>query len=242
MYMAERMTDPAVRRALEMHYDAMWHSAFDAIASGDIDCDPRLAAGPDSRRGLTLIARPDAALRTRFVAMLDRLAGAEPHQYRYHPADMHVTLLPLFTATHHPASELARIAAYRAAVDAALEDVEAFEIDFAGITLSRGAVVARGFPRGPVLETLRDRLRSQLRERGLDGSLDQRYRLVTAHVSLFRFSAPLRDAARFAALLEELREAPFGTMHVEQAELVINDWYMSSNSLELVEVMPLRSA
>lgn len=232
----------ATRSKLEIHYNTMWNSAFAAVAGGAIDHDPHLAAGPDRRRGLTLIARPDAALRARFAAMLDRLTNVEPQQYRYPVADMHVTILPLFTATEHPADELAGLDDYRAAVCAALEGAETFDIDFDGITLSRSALMARGFPRGLALETMRDRLRSQLRERGLDGSLDQRYRLVTAHVSLFRFSAPLRDAARFAALLEELRDTPFGTMHVEQAELVINDWYMSSNSLELVEVMPLRSA
>lgn len=232
----------AARSKLDIHYNTMWNSAFAAVAGGAVDHDPHLAAGPDRRRGLTLIARSDAALRARFAAMLDRLTNAEPQQYRYPVADMHVTILPLFTATEHPAGELARLDDYRAAVRAALEGTEAFDIDFGGITLSRSAVMARGFPCGPALDTLRDRLRSQLRERGLDGSLDQRYLLVTAHVSLFRFSAPLRDAARFAALLEELRDTPFGTMHVEQVELVINDWYMSSNSLELVEVVPLGSA
>jgi 2'-5' RNA ligase len=236
------MIDLAARRVLEMHYDAMWDNAFDAIAGGAIDYDPHLAAGPDRRRGLTLIARPGAALCAHFAVMLDRLTNVEPQQYRYPVADMHVTILPLFTATDNPAGELARLDDYRAAASAALQGVETFEIDFDGITLSRSAVMARGFPSGPALETLRERLRSQLRERGLDASLDQRYRLVTAHVSLFRFAAGLQDAAHFAALLEELRDEPFGTMHVEKLELVINDWYMSSKSLEQLELVPLTSA
>lgn len=227
---------------LHAHYAAMWERAHGAIAAGDIDCDQRLAAGPDARRGLTLIARPGAALAARFDALLDRLAAAEPEQYRHPPADMHLTVLSLFTVTEDPAAQLARLDGYRAAVRAALNGMGAFEIDFDGIALSRGAVLARGFPRGPALEGLRERLRSELLARGLGGTLDQRYRLVTAHATLFRFAAPLRQPSRFAALLAELRDAPLGSMRVDALELVINDWYMSSASLRRVDVLRLPAA
>jgi 2'-5' RNA ligase len=217
----------------------MWESAHGAIAAGDIDIDVRLAAGPDPRRGLTLVARPGAALAARFDALLDRLIHAEPGQYRHPAADMHLTILSLFTVTEDPAAELARLDAYRAAVHAALEGMQAFEIDFEGITLSRGAVMARGYPRGPALQDLRERLRGELRARGLDASLDGRYRLVTAHATLLRFAAPLRQPARFAALLDALRDAPLGSMRVDALELVINDWYMTSTQLERVELLRL---
>jgi 2'-5' RNA ligase len=224
---------------LQAYYDAMWTRAHGAIAVGDIERDERVLAGPDPRRGLTLIARPGPALAARFDALLDRLAQAEPGQYRHPPADMHLTVLSLFTVTEEPGAQLARLDAYRAAVHAAVAGMEPFEIGFEGITLSRGAVMACGYPRGPALEALRARLRVQLRARGLDASLDQRYRLVTAHASLFRFAAPLRQPARFAALLEELRIEPLGSMRVDQLELVVNDWYMSSAQLEQVELLRL---
>lgn len=224
---------------LRAHYEAMWERAHGAIATGDIDRDERVLAGPDARRGLTLIARPGPVLAARFDALLDRLAGAEPGQYRHPPADMHVTILSLFTVTDRPAAQLAQLDAYGAAVRAALEGMQAFEIGFEGITLSRGAVLARGFPRGPALDSLRERLRGELRARGLGASLDQRYRLVTAHATLFRFAAPLREPARFATLLEGLRDTPLGSMRVDQLELVINDWYMSNATLERVDVLGL---
>lgn len=231
--------DAAHSSDLQAHYDAMWERAHGAIAAGDIERDERVLAGPDPRRGLTLVARPGPVLRARFDALLERLAQAEPGQYRHPPDDMHLTVLSLFTVTEEPGAQLAQLEAYRAAVHAALAGIEPFEIDFAGITLSRGAVMACGYPRGPALETLRERLRVQLRAGGLDASLDQRYRLVSAHTTLFRFAAPLQQPSRFAALLEELRTAPFGSMHVDQLELVVNDWYMSSGSLQRVEVLRL---
>jgi 2'-5' RNA ligase len=224
---------------LRGHYDAMWDRAWPHVAKGDVDCDSHLAGGLDPRRGMTLIARPDAALASRFAGVQDRLASADPHQYRQPGADLHVTILSLFTVTADYAPHLARRAGYAAAVRAAVDGLPAFDIDFDGITISRGAVLAQGFPRDGTLEQLRTRLRDALRERGLDGMLDQRYRLVTAHSTLLRFIAPPADPARFAATLQDLREMPLGTMRVEAPQLVVNDWYMSSAAVESIEAFAL---
>ena len=225
---------------LRRHYDAMWASAFPVLASGTVDCDAGLAAGPDRRRGLTLIARPAPAVRAAFERLLDQLTTIEPLQYRYPALDMHVTILPLFTAVEDASRQLARLDDYRAVVRTALDGIEQFDIAFDGIALSSGAVMARGVPSGAGLATLRERLRTGLREQGLDVSLDQRYRLVTAHATLCRFVMPLRQPARFSALLAALRDQPLGSMRVAQVELVVNDWYMSNGTLECVEVRPLQ--
>jgi 2'-5' RNA ligase len=220
---------------LRAHYDAMWDRAWPHVAAGDVDCDTHLAGGLDPRRGMTLIARPNPALADRFASVQDRLAGACPQQYRQPRADLHVTVLSLFTVSEDYLPHLARRADYAAAVFDAVDGLSAFEIDFDGITISRGAVLARGFPRDGTLELLRTRLRDALRARGLDGMLDQRYRLVTAHSTLLRFMAPPADPARFAAALAELRDMPLGTLQVESLQLVVNDWYMSSAAVESIE-------
>jgi 2'-5' RNA ligase len=225
---------------LRAHYDAMWDRAWPDVARGDVDCDRHLAGGLDPRRGLTLIARPDAALAARFAAVQDALAAADPRQYRQPRTDLHVTVLSLFTVTEDYGPHLARRAEYAAAARAATDDLSAFDIDFDGITISRGAVLARGFPRDGTLELLRARLRDALRARGLDGTLDQRYRLVTAHATLLRFVAPPADPARLAAALAALRDVPLGAMRVERPQLVVNDWYMSSAAVEPVETFTLR--
>jgi 2'-5' RNA ligase len=235
------MTDAAANTQLQVHYATMWDSAFGAVAQGDVDCDTRLATGRDLRRGLTLIARPGPALQARFEFLLDRLALCEPQQYRYPVTDMHVTILPLFTAIENPVSELAQLNNYIDSVRAALDGIEAFDIKFHGITVSRSAVLAQGFPCSLALETLRERLRTQLCDAGLDASLDQRYRLITAHSTLFRFVAPLHHPQHFAAQLGSLREEPLGCMRVNEVELVVNDWYMSSSSLDRIAKIPLRT-
>jgi 2'-5' RNA ligase len=218
----------------------MWDRAWPDVSRGDVDCDRHLAGGLDPRRGLTLIARPGAALAARFEAVQDALLAADPHQYRQPRSDLHMTVLSLFTVTADYAPHLARRADYAAAARAALDDLPAFDIDFEGITISRGAVLAKGFPRDGTLERLRARLRDALRARGLDGTLDQRYRLVTAHSTVLRFTAPPADPARLAAVLRETRDVPLGTMRVDSLQLVINDWYMSSAAVEPVAAFTLR--
>jgi len=224
---------------LRAHYDAMWDRAWPDVSRGDVECDRHLAGGLDPRRGLTLIARPAPALAARFDAVEDALIAVDPRQYRQPLADLHMTVLSLFTVTEDYAPHLARRADYAAAARAAVEDVPAFDIDFEGVTISHGAVLARGFPRDGTLELLRERLREQLRDRGLDGLLDQRYRLVTAHSTLLRFVDPPAQPARLAAALTDLRNTPLGTMRIERLELVLNDWFMSSSSLEHIDQLVL---
>lgn len=220
---------------LQSRYDTMWREAEPALERGDVACDTQLAAGGDPRRGLTLIARPDAALAARFEALLDDLCAIEPVQYRHPVSDMHVTVLSLFTATTDFQPELAREDAYRAAVAAAVRGTPPFAIDFRGISASRGAVVVQGFPRDHVLAGLRARLRAELRARGLDGSLDGRYKLVTAHATLLRFVQPLAAPAAFTQALRQWRDKPFGTLTVDAVELVLNDWYMSAGTLRRID-------
>ncbi|GGC11770.1 2'-5' RNA ligase family protein [Pseudoduganella buxea] len=227
---------------LQARYDTMWREAEPALARGDVACDAQLAAGGDPRRGLTLIARPDAALAARFDALLDHLCAIEPAQYRHPVADMHITVLSLFTATTGFQPELAREDEYRSAVAAAVRGTPPFTIDFNGISASRGAVVAQGFPRGDVLGGLRERLRNELRARGLDGSLDGRYKLVTAHATLLRFVQPLAVPVAFTEALRRWRGRAFGAMTVDAVELVLNDWYMSTGTLRRIERHRLDSA
>lgn len=232
------MNDHA-RHPLQSRYDAIWADAAGAIRAGDVDLDRRLAEGEDPRRGLTVIARPDAATAARFASLLDELDALAPSQYRHPLADMHVTVLSLFTVCEDYHAQLRRLDDYRDAVRAALAGMAGFEIAFCGITASRGAVLAQGYPADATLATLRERLRAELRARALDGALDQRYRLVTAHSTLMRFVKPLAQPARFADALAALRTAPLGTTRVERLALVQNDWTMRSEVLRTIETFAL---
>jgi 2'-5' RNA ligase len=196
----------------------------------------------DPRRGLTLLARPGADLARRLGDFLAELQSAEPEQYFQPAADLHLTVLSLFGATADHAPYLARLDDYRAAAAEALCDTPAFAVEIEGITLSRGAVLAQGFPRDGMLERVRERLRGALAARGLDGGLDQRYRLRTAHLTLVRFAAPLRRPEAFVQAIAAARRRAFGEMDVREMELVVGDWYQSAERTRLVQTHALSAS
>ena len=66
-----------------------------------------------------------------------------------------------------------------------------------------------------------------------------RYRLVTAHSTLLRFVAPPADPARLATVLAEVRDEPLGTLRVDALQLVVNDWFMSSAAVDIIETYTL---
>lgn len=223
------MSGIAPPHPLAARYDALWDAAAPDVREGRVALDAwALRKDDDARRGITLLARPAPAVSERLASLLDELRALEPAQYHQPRADLHLTVLALFSATpdYHP--HLAHLDAYRAAVAEVLDGAAPFAVDTRGVTLSPGAVLAQGFPRDDTLARLRAKLRSALAARGLGDTLDQRYRLETAHTTLVRFVAPLRDPRRFVAALDAARSRAFGTSVVTQLELVLGDWYQSS--------------
>ncbi|MEK1414503.1 hypothetical protein HCZ20_03085, partial [Limosilactobacillus fermentum] len=57
--------------------------------------------------------------------------------------------------------------------------------------------------------------------------LKERYQQTTAHVTVARQQAPLIDPHQDLATLATLANLNFGTLVVDQVELVVHDWYNS---------------
>ena len=227
---------------LSKRYDDLWRESSAAIRQGAEKIDPVLAAGTaDTRRGLTLVARPGANVRRQVSRFLKKLQTIDPHQHYYPPAELHVTILGLFTATRDCEPFFSRAQEYRDATAAAVSGARAFGIDFAGITASSGAVLIQGFPLSEELESIRARLRSELKQRGLAGGLDQRYRRETAHLTAVRFCHRLHERDAFVRVLEEHRNWVFGTTNVRELSLVKNDWYLSAEVVETLRIYPLQN-
>lgn len=219
------MPDPA----LAARYDALWNASAPEVRAGRAALDPwaGLKDG-DHRRGVTLLARPSEAVTRELCALVDELRAMEPDQYYHPPADLHITVLSLISATVDYADRMHQVDGFRAAVTEALGGEPPFTVGGAGVTLSPAAVLAQGFPSDDGLERIRARLRESLAARGLAGGLDARYRLRTAHTTLVRFTTPLRDPARFVDALHSARHRAFGATTVTRLELVLSDWYQSA--------------
>jgi len=233
-------TDTASREALSTRYDEIWADAAPVVRSGRAALDPWLGwKHADGRRGLTLLMRPGVELARRLEAFLAPLRAEEPGLYFQPAADMHLTVLSLFTATVDHETHLAHLDAYQAAVSEALAGVPPVTVDVEGLTLARDAVLAQGFPRGDTLARVRERLRAALAARGLGAGLDQRYRLETAHLTLARFAGPLRRPEPFVRALEGARRHAFGVIEGREMELVVSDWYQSADQTRRVRTYPL---
>jgi 2'-5' RNA ligase len=218
----------------------MWQESWPRIRMGDVVYDSQLTNKDcDVRRGLSVIARLQPSVIEQLGNMLETLSTIEPHQYYYPLADIHLTILSLFTTTEHYQVHLERLDEYRDAVGMALKSARSFIVDAAGLTLSRSAAMVQGFPHDTVLNDVRDCLRTALASRGLDHSLDQRYRLLTAHSTLLRFTSPLQAPVQFCSALAGFRDEFFGASTIASLDLVINDWYMSSETLTKIETYQL---
>jgi hypothetical protein len=90
------------------------------------------------------------------------------------------------------------------------------------------------------LNDLRTATRQALQPAGLAETLDARYKIITAHVTLMRFKTPPRDLSRLAAALTAAHQRNFGVSVIKQLEFVVNDWYMSQDKVQLVATYPLR--
>ncbi len=221
--------------ALEI-YEQLWQDAVLAFARGKPDVDPYLSdKRADSRRGVTLVARPPQSVRDKVRDYLERLALVCSEQYIYRPEELHVTVLSIISGTSSWRSEIRQLASYRAVIGAVLSRQRSFRIRFRGITASPGSVMIQGFPMDDGLAGIRNELRTAFAKDGFSRLLDRRYRISTAHITALRFRPPGVNAAGFLALLQEGREMDFGEMHVTNLQLIWGDWYASANIVRALE-------
>ncbi len=217
-------------------YNMLWDTSFEAVSRGKIEIDSYITnPETDRRRGLTLIFRPTDELKRDILAFLDQLRRLELDQFYYTEANLHFTVLSLFTATADHQREYDHLDAYQAAVESAIRGISPFTFQLKGLTLSKSAVMLCGFPRPDNLNAIRKTLRKNLIYGGLAQGLDRRYILTAAHTTILRFSAPLKNPARFSEFLLENKQRGFGSLTVDRLQLVKNDWYMSKQNTTLIE-------
>jgi 2'-5' RNA ligase len=216
-------------------YDGLWQDALARFAKGQVEPDGYLAdRQSDQRLGLTVIARPSQRVVDQYMALIHQLAQVEPDQYYYHPDQLHITVLSLFTATELSEPYFTRLVDYLAVSGAILSTAGSFAIDFQGVTATPNGIMGQGFPQDGYLETLREKLRKALREQDLGQGLDTRYHLRTAHVTLMRFRYPPQALTHLVAILKEHRDFRFGNSLFQTLQVVKNDWYMSTEKVEVL--------
>jgi 2'-5' RNA ligase len=230
-------TDDAARQV----YDRLWDEINERLAAGAVAIDRHLLEREaDRRRGITLIARPGPQAAARIAGLIGELRAQEPEQYFYRPDELHITIMTLVSASDSFDLNHTPLAAYQSILAGLLAQFCPFRIDFRGITAGPGAVLVQGFVESDRLNQLREAIRCDLGRADLGENLDTRYRIVTAHTTVMRFRAPLRDPQQLAVRLRAARERDFDSALVDRLDFVFNDWYMSRDRVRVLATYPLR--
>jgi 2'-5' RNA ligase len=216
-------------------YQRLWNEAVTAFERGEHKVDAHLSGkANDRRRGVTLICRPSLAVRDAVAEYIGRLAEVCPGQYFYRPEELHITVLSIISGTELWEREMPRLEACRPIIGKVLGRCRPFKIHFRGVTASRDSVLIQGFSTDG-LAVIRDELREAFARDGFGDMPDRRYKAATAHMTAMRFCKPCPDLKPLLSLLKASRETDFGECDVMAIQLILGDWYGSSESVRMFQ-------
>lgn len=220
---------------LEQHYQQLRTRSVQQFEAGHFEYDVLLDAPADSRRGITLLARPPLAVREAVEIMLSDFKASEPEQYYYPITDIHLTVLSIISCYEGFSLSVIDPVRYAALVREAISEQKSFKIQFRGITASPSCLLIQGFPLDNALQKIRDDLRQYFRNSGLQHSIDKRYAIQTAHSTVVRFRKPFVQPKAFIQKIKSYEEIELGTFEVHELELVFNDWYQKAENTAVLE-------
>ena len=211
------------RHQLEELYARIHAESCGSIINNGVQPDHFLRhPATDRRFGLTLLAAIDPAVAETMCATGEEIKAIEPEQYYYPATDLHVTVLDFIGAHEGFCCNTTHLQLFNSIIEEAVKGAASFEIEFRGVILSPAGILVKGYYRDG-LSALRDLLRREARERHVD--LQERYRSISAHVSLMRYRSILGNRAQLLRFMENNGERPIGRMTVRRCTLVIHDWY-----------------
>jgi len=219
---------------LTEHYNQLYTKSSEAILAGNYQLDSQITNTSDSRFGITLLIRPSEKINNTIQLFLNDLKEVDAAQYYYPNSDIHITLLSIISCYEGFNLESIAVKDYVKIIQESLIDLPEIKIKFRGITASPSAVMIQGFPTDESLHTLRDKLRANFKKSTLQQSIDSRYSIATAHLTVVRFQEKLENAEQVVTIMEKFRDYDFGEFIVDKIELVYNDWYQRKENTKLL--------
>lgn len=206
-------------------YTDLYNESCQKILNEDYSIDLNIDNPADKRFGLTLLIKPQIETKNKIQNFLTELKDIEPQQYYYSNADLHITALSIISCYDGLSLSDINVSEYSKTIAKSLESVSEFEIEFKGITASESAIMIQGFPKTETLNEIRENLRSNFGKSSLQKSIDRRYPLTAAHITVMRFRKKLNDASQFINYIEKYRDYDFGTSKISKLDFTYNDWY-----------------
>ncbi|WP_316633403.1 mutarotase [uncultured Flavobacterium sp.] len=215
---------------LQEHYNELYKKSSEAILAGNYKLDSQIDKKSYSRFGITLLIRPDEAIKANIQLFLNELKAIDPLQYYYPNSDIHITVLSIISCYEGFSLDKITIEDYAEIIQKSLIDLGEIKIEFRGVTASSSAIMIQGFPTDESLNNLRDKLRANFKKSTLEQSIDSRYVISTAHSTVMRFQEKLQNPKQLIDVAAKFRNYNFGTFTVDKIELVYNDWYQKQEN------------
>ncbi|MDI1307447.1 MAG: mutarotase [bacterium] len=210
---------------LKQHYTALYNESIEKIVTNMYQIDNQIDSLSDNRFGITLLIRPNSETKKNIQSFLDELKQIDPEQYYYPSSDIHITVLSIISCYDGFDLETISIPDYVAIIEKSLVGIQDIAINFQGITASPSAIMLLGFTNSDSLDVLRNNLRTNFTNSGLEESIDKRYSINTAHATVARFRKEINHKEKLIEILEKYRNFDFGKFKVEKYLLAYNDWY-----------------
>ena len=219
------------RAFLDNHYNSILYANRAKILAGG-NGDPFLKKAPtDNRMSLVVLIRISSDVAEKINGCIHELKGIEPDLYYYPAKDFHITVIDVLKGEE--GREIpSNIAEYIRCIEECSKSISPFKIEFDGLTASDNAVLVRGYYEDQLL-TFREKLREQLRQRGL--ALEERYKTISSHVTIARLHSKFQSPEKLLEYIEKPRV--FGTLTVSNMEISFHNWYDSQKEvLSVVEL------
>ncbi len=210
---------------LKEHYNKLYQDSIQEIQSDSYQVDKLIDSDNDKRFGITLLLRPDNSVMVNIQQFLSEIRVIEPNQFFYRDSDLHVTVMSIISCYDGFNLNQIRIEDYVETIKKSIMGIDCFKIEFRGLTASPSCLMIQGFLENNALNQIRDNLRVNFNDTGLQQSMDKRYAIQTAHSTILRLKHQLSNKELFLKKVNEFRDIHFGTFEVDKLELVFNDWY-----------------
>lgn len=216
-------------------YDNLFDDAIRSIENDTYEKDSLINSLSDKRFGVTLIIRPSQKVKNNIQTFLNALKKQDSSQYFYPNSDIHITVMSIISCYDGFNLNKITISDYASLVKKSLQNIEAFNLHFNGITASKAGIMIQGFPQNDTLNNLRDQLRKNFKNSSLEQSLDKRYSIQTAHATVVRFRHELKNKIGVLKTIQEFKNHDFGIFTVHELEFVFNDWCLRKQQTKILE-------
>ncbi|MDA3816702.1 MAG: mutarotase [Prolixibacteraceae bacterium] len=225
---------------LKEHYNKLYQASIQKIQSDSYEVDKLIDSNNDKRFGITLLLRPDNSVKVNIQKFLSEIKVIEPNQYFYRDSDLHVTVMSIISCYDGFNLNQIRFEDYVETIKKSVMGISCFKIEFRGLTASPSCLMIQGFLENNTLNQIRDNLRVDFKDTGLEQTMDKRYAIQTAHSTIFRLKEKFENKEKFLDIMEEYRDYNFGKFKVDSLELVFNDWYQRKEYVKTLHKFRLK--